>query len=58
MLNGKLTFEEYHCLGELAVNQIDKFNNKEIDIYELVAVITLNAFNKGCQSLNGVTYGK
>lgn len=38
MLKGKLTIDEYKELGE-------------IDIYDLVAVITLNAFNKGRQSL-------
>lgn len=58
MLNGKMTIEEYHELGEFAVHQIDKFNNNEIDIYDLVAIITLNSFDKGCQSFKGVTYGK
>ena len=53
MLKEKLTFDEYNELGEFSLNQIDKFNNKEIDIYTLVAIITLNAFNKGCQSLEG-----
>ena len=49
MLKGKLTIDEYNELGEFSVNQIDKFEKGEIDVYTLVAVITLNAFNKGCQ---------
>ena len=58
MLKEKLTLDEYNELGEFSVNQIDKFESGEIDIYTLVDTITLNAFNKGCQSLEGVTYGK
>ena len=49
-----MTFDEYHELGEFAVCQIDKFNNKEIDVYELVAMITLNAFDKGRRTFKGV----
>ena len=50
MLKEKLTLDEYNELGEFSVNQIDKYKSGEIDIYTLVATITLNAFNKGCQS--------
>lgn len=50
MLKGKLTIDEYNELGEFSVNQIDKFESGKIDIYTLVSIITLNAFNKGCQS--------
>lgn len=48
MLKEKLTLDEYNELGEFSSYQIEKFKNKEIDIYTLVAVITINAFNKGC----------
>lgn len=61
MLNGKFTTEEYHELGSFATYQIDKFEKGEIDVYTLVAIITLNAFDKGCQSLpvfRGVAHGK
>lgn len=61
MLNGKFTIEEYHELGSFAAYQIDKFEKGEIDVYTLVAIITLNAFDKGCQSLpvfRGVEHGK
>lgn len=51
MINGKFTSEEYHELGSFAAYQIDKFEKGEIDVYTLVAIITLNAFDKGCQSL-------
>lgn len=51
MLKEKLTLDEYTELGEFSVNQIDKFESGKIDIYTLVATITLNAFNKGCQSV-------
>lgn len=50
MLKGKLTIDEYNELGEFSLYQIDKLEKGEIDIYDLVAVITLNAFNKGLQS--------
>ncbi|WP_158251712.1 hypothetical protein [Veillonella sp. S13053-19] len=50
MLKEKLTLDEYNELGEFSVNQIGKFESGEIDIYTLVSIITLNAFNKGCQS--------
>ena len=50
MLKEKLTLDEYNELGEFSVNQIDKFESGKIDIYTLVATITLNAFNKGGQS--------
>lgn len=61
MINGKFTSEEYHELGSFATYQIDKFEKGEIDVYTLVAIITLNAFDKGCQSLpvfRGVAHGK
>lgn len=47
MLKEKLTLDEYKELGEFSSYQIEKFNNGEIDVYTLVAVIALNAFNKG-----------
>lgn len=50
MLKGKLTIDEYNELGKFSLYQIDKLEKGEIDIYDLVAVITLNAFNKGLQS--------
>ena len=37
-------------LQELSFGCIDRFNNKEIDIYDVVAVITLAAFKKGLKS--------
>jgi hypothetical protein len=49
MLKEKLTIDEYDELGLFSSYQIDKFEKGEIDVYTLVAVITLNAFNKGCQ---------
>lgn len=61
MINGKFTSEEYHELGSFAAYQINKFEKGEIDVYTLVAIITLNAFDKGCQSLpvfRGVAHGK
>ena len=58
MLKEKLTLDEYNELGEFSVNQIGKFESGEIDIYDLVAIIIVKAFNKGCHSLKGVTYGK
>ncbi len=50
MFKEKLTLDEYNELGEFSLYQIDKLEKGEIDIYDLVAVITLNAFNKGLQS--------
>ena len=51
MLKGKLMIDEYNEQGEFSLYQIDKLEKGEIDIYDLVAVITLNAFNKRRQSL-------
>ena len=61
MLKEKLTIDEYDELGLFSSYQIDKFEKGEIDVYTLVAIITLNAFDKGCQSLpvfRGVAHGK
>lgn len=51
MINGKFTNEEYHEFGSFAAYQIDKFEKGEIDVYTLAAIITLNAFDMGRQSL-------
>ena len=37
-------------LQELSLRCIDRFNNKEIDIYDVVATITLVAFKKGLKA--------
>lgn len=37
-------------LQELSLRGIDRFNNKEIDIYDVVATITLAAFKKGLKA--------
>ena len=37
-------------LQELSLRCIDRFNNKEIDIYDVVAAITLAAFKKGLKA--------
>lgn len=37
-------------LQELGLRCIDRFNNKEIDIYDVVATITLVAFKKGLKA--------
>ena len=58
MFKEKLTLDEYNELGEFSLYQIDKLEKGEIDIYDLVDVITLNAFNKGASVCRGVIYGK
>lgn len=37
-------------LQALSLGCIDRFNNKEIDIYDVVATITLAAFKKGLKA--------
>ena len=37
-------------LQELSLRCIDRFSNKEIDIYDVVAAITLAAFKKGLKA--------
>ena len=37
-------------LQELGLRCIDRFNNKEIDIYDVVATITLAAFKEGLKA--------
>ena len=37
-------------LQELSLRCIDRFNNKKIDIYDVVATITLAAFKKGLKA--------
>lgn len=37
-------------LQELSLGCIDRFNNKEIDIYDVVATITLAAFKEGLKA--------
>lgn len=37
-------------LQALSLGCIDRFNNKEIDIYDVVAIITLAAFKKGLKA--------
>ena len=50
MIKGKLTIDEYNELGEFSLYQIDKLEKGEIDIYTLVALITIIAFNTGLHS--------
>lgn len=37
-------------LQELSLGCIDRFNNKEIDIYDVVATIALAAFKRGLKA--------
>lgn len=37
-------------LQELSLRCINRLNNKEIDIYDVVAIITLAAFEKGLKA--------
>lgn len=47
ILNDKVHFE----LCEIGKEYIDKFENGKLDIYEMVAILTLKIFEKGVECM-------